>query len=92
MSAPLMERVLGTLLIVATLVVVFALIDLPRALGLFFRFALIGLWFWWVGWTALLGLIILEFIGSRTLIVSPISDYLASRGKIKDSGRPSHGQ
>lgn len=82
------EGVLVLLLILGSLVMLFALFDMPRGLGLLFRFLLVGGWFWWIGWEALLGLVILELIGSGVLIVNPIADFLDKREESHPVSKP----
>lgn len=78
---PLLEGAVGVLLIVAALALLIVLAGLPRGLGLAFRLVLIACWFWWRGWEALLGLVILEIIGGGVLLVDPIAEVIEERQK-----------
>lgn len=75
----LLEVVFGIALILGTLVIVFASMDLPNGLGLILRLILLGGWFWWRGFEALLGLVVLEFISGGVLIINPLGRYFSEK-------------
>ena len=78
----LLEVVLGITLILGTLVIVFVSMDIPGGLGLIFRLILLGGWFWWKGFEALLGLVALEFISGGVFITNPLGRYFSERKKL----------
>ena len=73
----LVEGLVGTAAIVGALALTITLTGLPRGVGLAFRLLLIAAWFWWRGWEALFGLIVLELIAGGAFLTDAIAETIA---------------